>query len=122
MFRRSRRRESGMVTTELAVAIPALVLVLVCCLAGVLAGVDQIRCVDAARIAARAAARGDGIERVRALALQAAPRGASVHVEHWGRNAAVVVRARTGGWGGLVPSWELTSTATTPVESPGGPS
>lgn len=122
MFRRARRRESGMVTAELAVAIPALVLVLACCLAGVLAGVDQIRCVDAARLAARAAARGEGVEQVRALALRAAPRGASVHVERWGGNAAVVIRARTGGWGGLVPSWELTSTATTPVESPGGPS
>ena len=48
-----------MVTAELAVAIPAVVLVLAMCLAGVTAGIDQIRCVDAARVAARSAARGD---------------------------------------------------------------
>jgi hypothetical protein len=93
------------------------VLVLACCLAGVLAGIDQIRCVDAARIASRAAARGDSLERVRSLALQAAPRGAAVHVQRWGGDASVVVTARTGGWGGLIPSWELSSIATTPVES-----
>jgi hypothetical protein len=105
-----------MVTAELAVAIPAVVLVLACCLAGLLAGVDQIRCVDAARLASRAAARGESVEVVRAAALEAAPAGASVHVERWGGNAVVIVRARTGGWGGLVPSWTLSSTATTPVE------
>lgn len=116
---RAGRRDSGMVTAELAVALPAAVLVLACCLAGVLAGIDQIRCVDAARIASRAAARGDSLERVRALALEAAPRGAAVHVQLWGGDAAVVVTAHTGGWGGLIPSWELRSTATTPVESLG---
>lgn len=108
-----------MVTAELAVALPAVVLVLTCCLAGLLAAVDQIRCVDAARIASRAVARGDPVERVRALALQAAPQGARVFVNQWGRDASVVVRAQTGGWGGVIPTWEITSTATTPVETGG---
>jgi hypothetical protein len=105
-----------MVTAELAVAIPAVVLVLALCLAGLLAGVDQIRCVDAARIGSRAAARGESVAATRDLALRAAPSGSTVHVERWGDDAVVVVRTRTGGWGGLVPSWTLTSTATTPVE------
>lgn len=108
-----------MVTAELAVAIPAVVLVLALCLAGLRAGVDQVRCVDAARIASRAAARGEPVKTVRDLALRAAPAGATVHVERWGDDAVVVVRARTGGWGGVVPSWILTSTATTPVEESG---
>lgn len=112
-------RESGMVTAELAVAIPAVVLVLACCLAGVLAGIDQVRCVDAARLAGRAAARGESVAAVRELALRAAPSGATVHVERWGDDAVVVVRARTGGWGGVVPSWTLSSTATTPIEDSG---
>jgi hypothetical protein len=120
-LRSARGREGGMVTAELAVAIPAVVLVLVCCLAGLLAAVDQIRCVDAARIASRAAARGDPVDRVRALALEAAPQGASVSVEQWGGTAAVLIRAETGGWGGLMPSWQVTARATTPVESSGGP-
>ena len=47
-----------MATAELAVAMPALVLVLLMVLAGVSAGVTQLRVTDAARTAARAAAIG----------------------------------------------------------------
>ena len=47
-----------MATAELAVAMPALVLVLLMVLAGVSAGVTQLRVTDAARVAARAAAIG----------------------------------------------------------------
>ncbi|MGB5112217.1 MAG: TadE family type IV pilus minor pilin [Mycobacterium sp.] len=51
--------DTGAVTVEAAFAIAALVSVLVVCLAGLNAVVLQIRCVDAAREAARLAARGD---------------------------------------------------------------
>jgi len=105
-----------MVTAELAVAIPAAVLVLALCLAAVSAGVDQIRCVDAARVAARAAARGDGPARVRALALAAAPEGSRVSVGG-SSMVEVTVTAQTGGWGGLLPSWTLSASAVTPAES-----
>lgn len=44
---------------EAALAIATLVLVLVLCLAGVTAVSMQVRCIDAAREAARLAARGD---------------------------------------------------------------
>ncbi|HEX2706132.1 MAG TPA: TadE family type IV pilus minor pilin [Candidatus Lustribacter sp.] len=83
-----------MATANSAVAIPALVLVLGLVLSAVSAGVDQIRCVDAARLAARAAARGDGPASVRALAAQAAPAGAVVTVSHGGERVHVVVTAR----------------------------
>ncbi|MFC7595468.1 TadE family type IV pilus minor pilin [Terrabacter sp. GCM10028922] len=106
-----------MVTAELAVAIPSVVLVLALCLVAVGAGVDQIRCVDAARIAGRAAARGDDLERVRVLAAQAAPRGAEIAVAGAAGGVRVTVTARTGGWGGVLPSWTLTASAVTPVES-----
>jgi Flp pilus assembly protein TadG len=49
----------GASTVEAAIAIAALVVVLVLCLAGVSAVLMQVRCVDAAREAARLAARGD---------------------------------------------------------------
>ncbi|WP_317183088.1 TadE family type IV pilus minor pilin, partial [Intrasporangium sp.] len=75
-MRRSTRREAGMVTAELAVAIPVVVLVLLGCLAGLSAAVDQVRCVDAARLASRAAARGDSPLRVHELAQRGAPDGA----------------------------------------------
>ncbi len=105
-----------MVTAELAVAIPSVVLVLAFCLVAAKAAVDQIRCVDAARVASRAAARGDDPGRVRALALESAPAGAHVQVDGAAGGVRVTVSARTGGWGAL-PGWELSASAVTPVES-----
>lgn len=59
-------------------ALPALVLLAAMLIWGVLAAAAQIRCVDAARVGARAAARGevDSVE----LALAAAPAGARVRL------------------------------------------
>jgi len=105
-----------MVTAELAVAIPSVVLVLAFCLVAVNAAVDQIRCIDAARVASRAAARGDDPARVRWLAAQAAPTGAHVAVEGVRGGVRVTVSARTGGWGAL-PGWDLSASAVTPVEA-----
>jgi hypothetical protein len=117
-----------MVTAELAVAIPSVVLVLAFCLVAAKAGVDQIRCVDAARVASRAAARGDDPARVRALGAAAAPDGASVQVDGVdgaagggpgggaGGAVRVTVSVRTGGWG-VLPGWDLSASAVTPVES-----
>ncbi|MDM4141072.1 TadE family type IV pilus minor pilin, partial [Mycobacterium sp. FLAC0960] len=51
--------DAGTSTVEAALGIAALVVVLVLCLAGVTAVSMQVRCVDAAREAARLAARGD---------------------------------------------------------------
>ena len=48
-----------MATVELAVALPALVLVLVVALSAITTVLDQVRCVDAARATARALSRGD---------------------------------------------------------------
>ena len=49
----------GATTVEAAFAIAALVVVLVLCAAGLTALSMQVRCIDAAREAARLAARGD---------------------------------------------------------------
>ena len=48
-------------TAEFAVALPAVVLVLACCLSGVQVVGQQVRLQDAAAAAARSAARGDGV-------------------------------------------------------------
>lgn len=87
-----------MVSAELAVALPALVAVLALCLTGLGLAVDQVRCVDAARIAVRAAARGEPVDVVRDLALQVAPEGASAEVEVSSDRVRVTVSvpARTG--------------------------
>jgi hypothetical protein len=112
--------EAGMVTAELAVAIPAILLVLATCLAGVNAGIDQIRCVDAARLAARSAARGDTAAAVRVAALSAAPPGASLTLAEDAVTVTVTIEARSGGWGGVLPSWGLVAHATAPRESAPG--
>jgi hypothetical protein len=106
-----------MVTAELAVAIPSVVLVLALGLGAVHAAVDQIRCVDAARVASRAAARGDDDSRVRALAAESAPVGARVQVDGVAGGVRVTISARSGGWG-VLPGWDLSASAVTPVESP----
>lgn len=71
-------RESGSVTAETAVALPALVLVLAAALWAVTVAGGHLRCVDAARAGARAAARGEPPELVREAVLRAAPEGAGV--------------------------------------------
>jgi Flp pilus assembly protein TadG len=66
-----------MVTAETAVVLPVLLLVLAGAVAAVVVVGAQLRCVDAAREGARAAARGDdGV----AVAGSAAPDGAAVTV------------------------------------------
>lgn len=53
-----RRGERGSITAEFAIALPAVVLVLACCLSGMQVAGQQLRLQDAAAAAARAAARG----------------------------------------------------------------
>lgn len=53
------RCDTGAVTAELALAIPAVLLVLAACLGGLRLGAERLRTADAAGIAARIAARGE---------------------------------------------------------------
>ncbi|MGR6967290.1 TadE family type IV pilus minor pilin [Geodermatophilus sp. URMC 61] len=87
------RGESGMVTAETAVVLPVLLLVLAGAVAAVTVVGAQLRCVDAAREGARAAARGEDTALVTALAGQAAPRGATTEVAVDGSAVTVTVTA-----------------------------
>ena len=69
-----------MVTAELALTMPALVLVAATALGGVIAVTDQLRCADAAATAARMAARGEPAAVVRSAALRTAPPGATLEL------------------------------------------
>lgn len=64
-----------MVTAETAVVLPVLLLVLATAVAAVVLVGSQLRCVDAAREGARAAARGDSAAEVAAITGRAGPRG-----------------------------------------------
>jgi Flp pilus assembly protein TadG len=81
-----------MVTAETAVVLPVLLVVLAAAI-WVLAAVGaQLRCVDAARLGARAAARGDSASSVHAVTARLAPAGAEISVVRDGDEVTVLVR------------------------------
>lgn len=94
--------------------LPVLLLVLamgVWVLAGVLA---QVRCTDAAALAARAAARGDAPADVTRTAQSAAPRGATVRVVEDAGTVRVEVSAEVRPFAGLLsalPAIEVSGSA-----------
>jgi Flp pilus assembly protein TadG len=91
--RRPLRDERGMVTAETAVVLPVLLLVLAGAVAAVTVVGAQLRCVDAAREGARAAARGETFAVVERVTAQTAPPGAVTGVVDAGDEVRVVVSA-----------------------------
>ena len=73
-------RQGGMVTAELALAIPALGLVVTMLTSVIGAASDIARSSDAARSAARSASIGVGYDEVVNAATRLAPQGADIHV------------------------------------------
>lgn len=106
--RRTESPDDGMVTVEAAIALCAFVVVLGLALAAVVAVTDQLRCTDAAREAARLAARGEP-DRGRAAAERIAPSGARVAITVDGDTIAVEVHAEPAG--GLLPGIHVSGRA-----------
>jgi len=96
---------------EAALGIAALVVVLVLCLAGVTAVSMQVRCIDAAREAARLAARGDQRSAV-AAARRLAPAGARVDLRRDGDFLVATVVARSK----LLPTIDIAANAVSAAE------
>ncbi|MGY1865288.1 TadE family type IV pilus minor pilin [Nocardia gipuzkoensis] len=86
--------DRGAVTVEAALALTAVVATVVLCLGALLAASTQVRCVDAAREAARLAARGDHANALPA-AERIAPPSADIALRTEGTRAIAVVSART---------------------------
>lgn len=106
-----------MVTAELAAVLPAVVLVLTVALNALALGIDQIRVVDAARIAARGASRGDDPAAVRAVVARAAPAGATVTVMRQADLVEVRVSSPVPGpFSWLTGGRALTASVIAPVE------
>ncbi|MFD5770056.1 TadE family type IV pilus minor pilin [Streptomyces sp. NPDC127049] len=93
--------DRGSVTVEAAIVLPVLALFAMALLWALAASAAQIRCVDAARAGARAAARSEPAEAVTAAARAAAPDGARVAVVRDGELWRVAVEAAAPGPGGL---------------------
>nr|WP_110945468.1 TadE family type IV pilus minor pilin [Streptomyces avicenniae] len=106
--------DGGYVTAESAIVVPALVLLLGAMLWGLGAVLVQLRCGDAARAGARAAARGEPVADVTAVAEAAAPGGARVEVHRDGELYRVRVLAATVGPDAL--ALELTGEAVAHAE------
>nr|WP_051107948.1 TadE family type IV pilus minor pilin [Actinomadura atramentaria] len=106
-----------MVTAEVALALPSLVLVTAVALWGVAAASARLACADAARAGARAAARGEPLAAVRSFVARAAPRGAVVTVRRDAAETSVDVSARIAppGASGL-PALTVTGRATSATE------
>jgi len=107
----------GSVTAEAALALPALLVVVWAVLAAISAGVAQLRCIDAAREGARAAARGESATVTTATARSAAPRAATVTVRRDGTFVVVRVAARVRPLGNLLPALSVSGQAAAYAES-----
>ena len=101
-----------MVTAETAVVLPVLLLVLAAAVAAVVVVIGQLRCVDAAREGARAAARGEPVGVVADLAGRAAPDGAAVDVGGTADQVSVTVAATVSPLGPFPWRVEVSATAT----------
>lgn len=98
--------DTGSVTVEAAIALGALAAAVALCVGAVFAAVTQVRCVDAAREAARLAARGDRAA-AEPTARQVAPDGADISVRYEADRVVAVVTADVP----LLPALELRAEA-----------
>jgi hypothetical protein len=101
-----------MVTAETAVVLPVLLFVLGGAVAAVVVVGAQLRCVDAAREAARAAARGEPTAVVTEMAAEAGPDGATTEFGGDGDTVQVTVSATVSPLGPLPWHVEVSATAT----------
>jgi TadE-like protein len=107
------RADRGSATAELAVGLPALVLLTVVAVTAVGAVLTQLRCVDAAREAARAQARGEpGV----IVAERVAPPGAAVGIELADGTVRATVRVQVHPLGGRLPGFEVSAVSVAALE------
>lgn len=99
-----RPNDRGAVTVEAAMTMAVFALVLTLSIGGLLVLTDQIRCVDAAREAARLTARGDP-EKAKQAASRIAPANAKITVTTEGEHIEVHIQATP--VRGLLPGVEL---------------
>lgn len=96
--------------------LPSLLLLLALCLGVVIAASAQLACADAARLGARALARGESDQRAQELALSAAPEGADIDLEGSSDMARVTVRAELAVGSVVSIPVQLHGTAAVPME------
>ncbi|MER6944103.1 TadE family type IV pilus minor pilin [Nonomuraea sp. NPDC000554] len=107
----------GSITAETAAMLPALMVVLAAALWAIQAVGAQLECVDAARTAARAAARGEPLDQVRALVRSATRPEAHVDVSRNPDTTTVEISLDVRpAWGASLPAVRVTASATADTE------
>jgi Flp pilus assembly protein TadG len=94
-------RERGSVTAEFAAVVPAVILVLACCLGGLQLAAQHLRLQDVAASAARAVARGESLGATAELAARLVP-GARVSSQNRGSMVCVNASAPGSIGGGVI--------------------
>ena len=115
-----RARDAGMATAEMAVALPVLMLLVLTAVYAVQVMGMRVRCLDAAREVARAAARGD--PRAPTIGLEVLP-GSTVSIRRSVSAVTAVVSIRLHPLGGDLPAVtvrEQVTAATEPAASVAG--
>jgi Flp pilus assembly protein TadG len=112
------RLDGGSVTAETAVVLPVLLVVLAAAVWVLACVAAQLRCVDAAHVAARAAARGDAPADVQAAGRAVAPADADVAVTRTGDQVHVAVSAQVRPFGAALrlPAVPVAGRATAQAE------
>jgi hypothetical protein len=112
--------DTGTATAELAVALPAVALLLLTILTVSSVVIAHVRCLDAARAGARWAARGEDSADVRRVAAEGAPTASRVSVASSGTTVTVTVTARvTVPWSlGIGGGFDVVGTASAARETP----
>ncbi|MFC7717733.1 TadE family type IV pilus minor pilin [Nonomuraea recticatena] len=111
------RASRGSVTAETAAVLPALMVVLAAALWAVTVVNAHLRCVDAARAGARAAARGEPIAKVQELARTVAPPGAQVDIRRGADMTRVQVTTHIKpSWASALPPIEVKAAASSATE------
>ncbi|MFI6389005.1 TadE family type IV pilus minor pilin [Nonomuraea sp. NPDC050540] len=107
----------GSVTAETAAMLPALIVVLAAALWAVQAVGAQLECVDAARAAARAAARGEPLDKVQEAARSATRPGAQVRITRSPQLTKVEITMDVRpNWATRLPAVTVTASATAGTE------
>ncbi|MFB9488486.1 TadE family type IV pilus minor pilin [Nonomuraea dietziae] len=111
------RASRGSVTAETAAVLPALMVVLAAALWAVTVVNAHLRCVDAARAGARAAARGEPIAKVQELTRTVAPPGAQVEIRRGADMTRVQVTTHIKpSWASALPPIEVKAAASSATE------
>ena len=113
-----KRRESGAVTAETAVALPLIAVFTVSMAWLVIVGITQVRALDAAREVARAAARAEGAGQAMSLGRRVAPAGSRISIGHGDGTVVVTVSSPVTGPAGLFGDWAMFRVSAEAVAAP----